>query len=139
MRTQWTPQPKGRWSAESDQSPTPHLLQQVDPDEARPSHRVSRELLSKRQTPQGRAVSRSHSHRYGFIARLQKCWVVSHKTSTLQDFMTLFNAYFYHLTTTLIQHPAYSWSFRDRANLPSCRLATLTTFFSRCSDLQRQV
>lgn len=47
MSTQWSPQPKGRCCALSDQSPTPPLLQKVDPGEVRPCHWLSRGLLSK--------------------------------------------------------------------------------------------
>lgn len=127
MRTQWSPQPKG-WRCALSPTGAPLLTSCSEWIQMRPSQWVSRELSSKRQIPPCCAASQSHSQRYGFIARLQKCWVVSHKGSTLQESMTVFNAYFYHSTTTLIQHPAYNWSVKDRANLLSCTLATLTTF-----------
>lgn len=127
MRTQWSSLPKVQWCALGLTSP-PLLASCNSWIRMRPSHWVSRILLSKRWIPQRHAVSQSHSQRHAFIARLQKHWLVSHKASTLQDFMTLLNAYFYHLTTTLTQHPAYNWSVKDRAHLPSCSPATLSTF-----------
>lgn len=70
------------------------------------------------------AVSQFHTQMiYLFISKLLKfeCQAVFHKASTHQNFCYLFYTYFYHFTT-LICLPAYSWSIKDRTNLPTCRL-----------------
>lgn len=76
------------------------------------------------------AVKVSHTDKIQIYHKVVQVWVFDGLplSQHTPDFRVLFCTYSYHLTSTLMQPPAYNLSVKDRTHLSTCRLDMLINY-----------